>query len=420
LAGALAIGVAEACGTAFNEWAPYKTMTPFLLAIIVLLWLGRHRVLTMTSAVSSRTAGIVQASSGRFARWKGGEAVAGLERGTLMSTGAAAALLAFMLAILPEIAGTRWQLVFTTVPIYAVVALGAGLLYGRVGMISLGQIALFGVGSWVALRLLWATSMPYPVVIVITGIITMVIGTLIGLPALRLHGLYLALITLMGAAAIGVVLRAWNFPNGGPGFKGVETSITEASTSVRRPDIALSDTAYFRYTLTVCVLMFLLVRWHIGSKPGRAWAAIRQSEPSALAGGVNIVLYKVWAFALASFITGVAGAVLAATGGGILNSTNFQTQDSITLIAVVLMGGIYSLWGALLAGLFLRVLPELLKDWGATGSLLVILFGIGVIQVIMTAPGGLVDQVPKDMGRLGRLIAHQAGRVANAARGPAA
>jgi branched-chain amino acid transport system permease protein len=160
--------------------------------------------------------------------------------------------------------------------------------------------------------------------------------------------------------------------------------------------------------------MFLLVLLHLMSKPGRAWAAIRQSEPSALAGGVNLTLYKLWAFALASFITGVAGAAFAATGGGILNSTNFQTQDSIVLVAVVLMAGVFSVWGALLAGVLLRFLPELLKDFGASGSLLTILFGVGVIQVILTAPGGLVDQFPKDVAKLGRLVGRGFGRVANA------
>jgi branched-subunit amino acid ABC-type transport system permease component len=412
MAGALVIGVVEACGTAFSEWAPYKTMTPFLLAIIALLWFGRRRVLSMTSEASSVLATFAVSSS-RWGRWKQVETGAGLPRGRLLNAGVAVALLAFMLMAFPALFGARWELTFTTVAVYSVVALGASFLYGRVGLISLGQIALFGVGSWVALRILWGTSIPYPVVILITGIITMVIGTLIGLPALRLSGLYLALITLMGAAAIGVVLRAWNFPNGGSGFKGVETSITHASSSVRRPDIALTDTAYFRYVLVVCALMFVLVLLHISREPGRAWAAMRQSEPAAIATGVNITLYKLWALALASFITGVAGAVFAATGGGILNSTNFQTLDSIVLVAVVLMAGVFSVWGALLAGVFLRFLPELLKDFGASGALLTILFGVGVIQVILTAPGGIVDQFPKDMAKLGRLLGRGVGRVAN-------
>ena len=109
--------------------------------------------------------------------------------------------------------------------------------------------------------------------------------------------------------------------------------------------------------------MFALVLAHIKTRPGRAWAAIRQSEPAALAAGINIRFYKLWAFALASFITGVAGGVLA---GAIhyLYSINFPTQDSITLLAVVLMGGVYSLWGAVVAAFLYQFLPALLNDWG--------------------------------------------------------
>ena len=139
-----------------------------------------------------------------------------------------------------------------------------------------------------------------------------------------------------------------------------------------------------------------------------------------------MTLYKLWAFALASFVTGAAGCMLAATRGGQLNAVQFEPEQSILLLAVVLMGGIYSLWGAVLAGLFLRLLPELLKDWlsdaglpEASGYLLFILFGVGVIQVVLTAPRGLVDQVPRDLKRLGRGLYRVAGRVAGA-KGPAA
>ena len=99
--------------------------------------------------------------------------------------------------------------------IYSIVTLGLGLLIGRVGMVSLCQFVLLAVGAWVALRLDYATSIPFPVLVLIAGLVTGVIGTLIGLPALRLSGLYLALITLMAAGAITVVLRIAQFPNGG-------------------------------------------------------------------------------------------------------------------------------------------------------------------------------------------------------------
>jgi branched-chain amino acid transport system permease protein len=243
----------------------------------------------------------------------------------------------------------------------------------------------------------------------IAGLITMVLGTTVGLPALRLSGLYLALITLMLAGAITVVLTATNFPNGGHGFLGHTESAT-GSTAIRRPAIAETDPGFFRYTVVVAAAMFLLVLWHIRSKVGRSWEVIRQSEPAALAAGINTTLYKLWAFALASFITGVAGGLLAANVGSLFNYT-FPTRENIVLLAVVLMGGIYSLWGAIVAGLFYRYLPALLDSWGLPADLLTILFGVGVLQVLTTAPAGIVDQLPKDVARLGRLIKRGFNRV---------
>src|SRR3954463_9843038 len=232
-------------------------------------------------------------------------------RAPRVPVGVGAGLLAVLLFVVPPLFSLYWIDVFTASAIYAVVALGLSLLMGRVGLVSLGQIAIFALGAWVAARLNFGTSIPFPIVLLIAGLITTLLGTIVGLPALRLSGLYLALITLMLAGAITVVLTATNFPNGGHGFLGHTESAT-GSTAIRRPAIAESDPGYFRYAVVVAALMFGLALWHIRSKPGRAWAAIRQSEPAALAAGVNITLYKLWAFALASFMTGVAGGLLAA------------------------------------------------------------------------------------------------------------
>jgi len=313
-----------------------------------------------------------------------------------------AGLLAFAFLALPEILDSYWLLVMTSVVIYSIVTLGLGLLIGRVGMVSLCQFALLAIGAWVALRLDYATSIPFPVLLLLSGVITGLIGTLIGLPALRLTGLYLALITLMAAGAITVILKIAQFPNGGGGFFG-NTAAGGSSSLLPRPAMAPGDTAYYRYCLVVAVLMFLLALWHVRGKPGRAWAAIRQSQATALAAGVNTTLYKLWAFALASFMAGVAGGLLASATGGV-NINQFPTQNSIVLLAVVLMGGVYSIWGAIVAALLQRLLPALFLDWGVQGELLTILFGIGVLQVLMTAPGGLVDQVPKDLAKLRRAV----------------
>jgi branched-chain amino acid transport system permease protein len=322
-------------------------------------------------------------------------------------------LFLFVVTLLPQLLSGYWISVSTSVAYYTLVALGLGILMGRTGLVSLGQIALLALGGWVAARLFFATGLPFPLVLLGSGLITMVLGTLIGLPALRLSGLYLALITLMLAGAITVVIRTTNFPNGGGGFLG-HTETDRGAADVRRPLIAHGDTAYFRYTVVVVALMFLLALIHVRAKPGRAWAAIRQSESAALAAGVNITLYKMWAFALASFLTGVAGGLYAGDVGQLFTLA-FPTSDSIVLLAVVLMGGIYSLWGAIVAGILMRLLPALLNNWGVAADWLTILFGIGVLQVLLTAPQGIVYQFPRDMAKLGRRIGGLIGR----ARAPA-
>ena len=320
-----------------------------------------------------------------------------------------AALLVVVLAAVPEVFGSDWIFTFTSVAIYAVTAAGFGILYGRVGMISLGQVALLSVGSWVGARLAYATSIPFPLLLIVVGAITMVIGVLVGLPALRLSGLYLALITLMFAGATTVVLAQIDFPNGGGGFTGRSAtgSLTTETPPVRRPEWGSSDAGYYRYVVIVTAILFLLALIHVAAKPGRAWASIRESQPAALAAGVNITLYKLWAFALASFMTGVAGCLLAAQIG-VPRAITFQTQDSLTLAATALIGGIFSLWGAVVAGAFNQLLPFLFQaQWSVNANFLLVVFGAGLVQVLLTAPGGLIDQFPKDMANLGRLIARK-------------
>jgi branched-chain amino acid transport system permease protein len=305
--------------------------------------------------------------------------------------------------VLPVLADSYWLLVWTGAVIYSVITLGLNLLIGRVGMVSLCQFVLAAVGAWVALRLSYATSIPFPLLLLAAGLVSGMIGVLIGLPALRLSGLHLALITLMAAGAITIVLQTTQFPNGGGGLFGNDAA-GGATSRMPRPSIAQSDTAYYRFCVVVAGLMFLVAVWHTRRKPGRAWAAIRQSQLTAVAAGVNTVLYKLWAFALASFMAGVAGALLAAAAGGV-GVQQFPVQNSVLLLAVVLMGGVYSIWGAVVAALLLRFLPALLDDWGLSTELLTILFGVGVLQVLTTAPGGIVDQLPKDLAKLGRRIA---------------
>src|SRR5215510_4376768 len=169
---------------------------------------------------------------------------------TLVNAGVIALLLLVALLVLPQLLSIYYIDAMTQVAVYAMVALGLGLLVGRVGLVSLGQVAVLAVGAWVAARLLFATAQPYPVVLLEAGLITMAAGTLIGLPALRLRGLYLALITLMLAGGITIVMTTTNFPNGGHGFLGYNGA-TVHIPAIRRPAIAETDPAYYRYAVVV-------------------------------------------------------------------------------------------------------------------------------------------------------------------------
>ena len=239
---------------------------------------------TGQAASTVQVAGAAQRSSGRDApgpsndggsRW----AVAAVGRDTWTSAAAAAALFLFVLLGLPVLLSPYFVDAMTQVAIYSIVALGLGVLVGRVGLYSLGQAAVLAFGAWTAARLLFATTLPYPVVLLAAGVITMVLGVVIGLPAIRLRGLYLALLTLMLAGAITVLLSSVNFPNGGHGFLGYNGSLVQ-TPPIRRPSIAGSDPAYLRYTVVVAALMFLLVLLHIRTRPGAPGRpSVRASRP---------------------------------------------------------------------------------------------------------------------------------------------
>ena len=114
-----------------------------------------------------------------------------------------------------------------------------------------------------------------------------------------------------------------------------------------------------------------------------------------------MTLYKLWAFALASFMTGVAGCLLAAQVG-VPSATSIQTQDSITLLATAMIGGIFSLWGAVVAGVFIQLVPFLFQaQWGINPNFLLIIFGVGLLQVLLTAPGGHRAAVAEGHGEPG-------------------
>ncbi len=299
------------------------------------------------------------------------------------------------LTVIPAVAGSFWLKAFTSSIIFSLAALGAALLYGRLGLVSLGQVAQVGMGGWVVLRLGHGTNLPFVLVLLIGGVAAGLVGLVAGIPALRMRGLYLALVTLMGAGGFEVIVTATGFPDGGPGFWGRVESGTRSLLA--RPSFALTDAAYFRFVIIVVTLGFLLVELHRRSRPGRAWALIRKSDASALSAGINITLYKTWAFALAGFLSGVAGGLLAGSIGQ-LDSHAFPASDSILLFALTVVGGVYSWAGPIITGLLLRAFPSLLNALNINGNIAYVVFGIALLQALMMAPSGIAGQLA-DVGR---------------------
>jgi branched-chain amino acid transport system permease protein len=292
-------------------------------------------------------------------------------------------------AVIPAVTSGYWLKVLTLSAVFMLPALAVNVLYGRLGFVSLSQLAFVGVGGWVFLRIGHATALPNPVLLLCAGVITCVVGTLVGLPALRLSGLTLSLVTLMTAAAFEVVIAAVGFPDGGPGFFG---SDTPSPSTVPRPPFATSDVGVFLYTVIVVAALFVATAALTRGRTGRAWAVIRQSPAAAYAAGIDVARYRVIGLALTSFISGVSGGLLA-TGDGRLDPISFPALQSVVLFAVLLIGGAFSLWGAVLAGLLYEALPNALSQAGVNSDIILVVIGLGLINSLTTAPGGMAAQL---------------------------
>ncbi|MGQ4815364.1 branched-chain amino acid ABC transporter permease [Agrobacterium vitis] len=305
---------------------------------------------------------------------------------TALALGLLVAIVAFGL---PLLIGALWLKVLTSVAVFTLTSASIALLYRRLGLVSLAQVALMGCGGWVGLRLAHGTGLLFEINMVLGGVATALIGMIFAYPALRMRGLYLALVTLMVAGGFAIVINVVQFPNGGSGFSGFAV---QSVKYMPRPMLAQSDSAYFSYCVLVVVLGFLLIRWHERSKPGRAWAMIRRSEAVAMSVGVNVTFYKIWGFALSGFLAGVAG-VLLAGNLQLLDARSFPAAESIMMFALTIVGGSWSWFGAILAAALYRFVPAILNDLGVNGDAAYIIFGAALIHALMTAPRGLAGQL---------------------------
>ena len=313
---------------------------------------------------------------------------------------AMAALYAILAIAIGVLSGGYWRINLTAAYAVMPALMGVNLLFGQLGLVSLCQYALVGVGGWVALRLSFLGA-PFEVAVLAGGAAACLVGVVWGLPALRMRGISLALVTLMLAGAFQTVIGTWNFPAGGTGFFGTADLEAGGRKLMPRPFIAEGDTAYFFYVAAFAFLALLLVELHRTAKPGRSWALIAKSPQLAAAGGVSVMVYQTWAFALAGFLAGVGGGLLAGVYRQ-LNSSGFRAAESIVLFAGSVLGGTSNWIGAVLGALLVRLVPLALDLFGTSSAIGTAIFGFALMMAIVDSPEGLAGVFDRWFDRAAR------------------
>jgi branched-chain amino acid transport system permease protein len=280
------------------------------------------------------------------------------------------------LVALPGAAPGAWTLRATLVLVYAIGTMGQGLLIAHTGQVSLGQAGFMAAGAF-AFAHLRAGEVPPLSALAAAGAVAALLGIVLGLPALRLKGPYLAIATLAFGIAVYQVLAGSELLSGG-----------RSGLSVPRvePALGLTRAATTYYVYLGIAVAFAAATWSlIFSWVGRAFAAVRDADLAAQALGVSVRNTKLLAFALSSFYTGVQGALLVQLLGHVEPQT-FTIAESVTLFVAVVVGGAYRVEGAIFGAAFVVLVPLLFGGvpWAVPAA-----YGAALVLVTLVEPLGL-------------------------------
>jgi len=321
----------------------------------------------------------------------------GLSRDKRM--GARIALLLGLVAIvaLPFVAKNFLIFQITMAVIYAMAILGLNLLTGFNGQFSLGHSAFFAIGAYTAAILMEHADVAYYWTVPAAGLICLIIGFAFGLPALRLEGIYLALATFALAFAMPQLLKWTPLEPWTGGVQGVV---------IIKPDAPFglplnSDQWLYFFTVAIAALMYVCAVNLVRSRTGRAIVAIRENPIAASAMGINTALYKSLTFGVSALYTGVAGA-LGAIAVQFVAPDSFTFALSIALFVGLVVGGVGSIPGTLVGGLFVLFVPNVAEQVskGLAGAV----YGIILIVVIYLMPTGAAGLVRLMAARFARVI----------------
>ncbi|OYQ39060.1 branched-chain amino acid ABC transporter permease [Rhodoferax sp. TH121] len=272
--------------------------------------------------------------------------------------------------------------------IYAIAGLGLMLLAGFTGQFSLGHAAFLGVGAYTQAYLI-AAGLPFLLALGVSGFLSALIGIVVGLPALRLKGIYLGMATLSFGFIIEEVFARWDSVTGGNAGKSV------AAVQLLGYDLG-SGTGFYFVCLAIAVVCTLGILNLLRAPTGRAFVAIRDSEISAQSMGIHLAYYKTLSFAISAALAGVAGA-LYAHNLRFISPDQFNLLQSIDLLLMIVIGGLGSIHGVFLGAIFLIMLPQgisAVKEFlpeiiGQAPGLKSVIYGSMLILFVLFEPMGL-------------------------------
>jgi len=281
---------------------------------------------------------------------------------------------------LPSYSGTYVVYLASLAGVYTIVSLGLNLLFGFTGLVSISHAAFVGTGAYTtAILLTRLPVIPFPIVLIASGFLAAVLGLIVGLPALRLSGHYLAIATLGFGYVMTEVFLHWE-------------RLTKGALGITVPKVSIgpihfaSEASKYYLIIVLVFIMIVLTKNILGSKTGRAFIAIRDHEIAAQSMGINLAWYKTISFVISAFYAGIAGSLYAVLLSYI-NGEGFQLGVSMLYLEMVIVGGMASILGSILGAIFLTVLPEILGTKYQLYQLIV--QGLVLVLTLIFMPWGL-------------------------------
>jgi branched-chain amino acid transport system permease protein len=300
----------------------------------------------------------------------------------MLRAGAWAVVLWLAVAFVPAFLLSDYRLFqLTMVVVYAIAILGLAILTGFNGQISLGHGAFYAIGAYVTAVLMYQYNIPYWATLPISAVVCAAVGFLIGLPALRLGGLYLALTTFALAVAVPQLLKHNALE---PWTGGVQGLVIDKPDPPFGLDLSPDQWLYL-FTLFIGALLFLLAWNVVRGRIGRAMMAIRDHTLAAEAMGIDTALLKTRTFALSALYTGVAGS-LGAIVVQFVAPDSFGIFVSIYFFVGLVVGGVSSIGGAIFGGLFIEFVPNIAENVSKAAAGAV--YGVILIAVMFLMPSG--------------------------------